>query len=302
VDERSGGRFRPEDVMARRAWMIALVSLFLAALTVPAAFAQQQQQSQPLKPQLNDPSRIQDSSTILTPQQLRRAEPPPANATTAELEMRADSLREEKLFSDALDYYKAAIAKGPRTAQLYNKVGISELQLTRLGDAHKDFDRALKMDKQFPEAYNNLGVVYYIQKKYKNAIKEYGKAVDLREASASFHSNLGTAYFARKEFEKANAEYIRAMQIDPDIFERRSQGGVSAHLSSPEDRAHYDYVMAKLFAKSGNPDRSLQYLRKAMEEGYSKINDVFRDAEFAELRKDKRFGELMSARPAPLPN
>ena len=289
--------------MTRRAWYVALVSLVLVALTVVSAGAfAQQQQSQPLKPQLNDPSRIQDSNTILTPQQLRRAEPPPANASPAELEIRADSLREEKMFSDALDYYRAAIAKGARTAELYNKQGIAELQLTRLADARKDFERAIKLNKQFPEAYNNLGVVNYIQKKYKNAIKEYGKAVELRESSASFHSNLGTAYFARKEFEKANTEYIRAMELDPDIFERRAQGGISAHLSSPEDRAHYDYVMAKLFAKSGNPDRSLQYLRKAMEEGYSKINDVFKDNEFAELRKDKRFGELMAARPAPLPN
>ena len=289
--------------MTRRAWFVALVSLILVALAVvPAGAFAQQQPSQPLQLQQNDPGKVQDSNTILTPQQLRRAEPPPANASTAELEQTADTLREQKMFSDALDYYKAAISKGPRTAELYNKQGIAELQLTRLSDARKDFERAIKINKQFPEAYNNLGVVNYIQKKYKNAIKEYGKAVELREGSASFHSNLGTAYFARKEFEKANAEYVRAMQIDPDIFERRSQGGISAHLSSPEDRAHYDYVMAKLFAKSGNPDRSLQYLRKAMEEGYSKINDVFKDTEFAELRKDKRFGELMSARPAPLPN
>ena len=271
--------------MTRRAWSLALVSLVLVILTfLPAAFAQT------------------ETSTVMTPQQLRRAEPPPPDATVEQLESSGDSFREQKMFSDAMDYYKAALAKGPRTAVLYNKLGIAEMQLTRLSDAQKDFERAIKLNKQFPEAYNNLGVVHYIRKKYKNAIKEYTKAVELRAESASFHSNLGTAYFARKEFEKANAEYIRAMQLDPEIFERRSQGGISAHLSSPEDRAHFDYVMAKLFAKNGYSDRSLEYLRKAMEEGYSKINDVFRDAEFAELRKDKRFSDLMAQRPTPLPN
>lgn len=271
--------------MTRRAWSFALASLVLVSLTfLPSAFAQT------------------EPNTVVTPQQLRRAEPPPANATAEELENSGDSLREQKMFSDAMDYYKAALQKGPRTAQLYNKLGIAEMQLTRLKDASKDFDRAIKLNKDFPEAYNNLGVVYYIRKQYKNAIKRYIKAIQLRDGSASFHSNLGTAYFARKEFERANAEYVRAMQIDPEIFDRRNQGGVSAHLSSPEDRAHFDYVMAKLFAKSGYSDRSLEYLRKAMEEGYTKINDVFKDAEFAQLRKDKRFSELMSARPAPLPN
>ena len=273
--------------MTRRTWNIVLVLLTLSSLTFLSLPALAQTQI--------------DANTV-TPQQLRRAAPPSPTATTAELEQSADSFREQKMFSDALDYYRAAIAKGPRTADLFNKLGIAELQLTRLDDARKDFERAVKLNKEFPEAYNNLGVTYYLRKKYKNAIKEYDKAVKLREDSASFHSNLGTAYFARKEYEKANTEYIRAMEIDPAIFDRRSQGGVSAQLSSPEDRAHFDYVMAKLFAKSGNADRSLQYLRKAMEEGYSKIDNVYKDAEFAELRKDKRFGELMAARPAPLPN
>jgi tetratricopeptide (TPR) repeat protein len=271
--------------MTRRTCYTVLVLLSLSVLVLFSAVAS-----------------AQEPSTIVTPQQLRRAEPPSPTATAAELEHTADELREQKLFSDALDYYKAAMAKGTKTAEIYNKIGIAEMQLTRLRDAQKDFERSIKLNKTFPEAYNNLGVIHYIRKKYKDAIKEYGKAVALREESASFHSNLGTAYFARKEYEKANAEYIRAMQIDPEIFDRRTTGGISAHLSSPEDRARYDYVMAKLFAKSGNADRSLQYLRKAMEEGYSKINDVFKDTEFAELRKDKRFTELMAARPAPLPN
>ncbi len=68
-------------------------------------------------------------------------------------------------------------------------------------------------------------------------------------------------------------------------------------MSSPEDRAHFDYVMAKLFAQAGNSDRSLQYLRKALEEGYKGIDAVYKDAEFAGLRKDPRFTELMAARP-----
>ncbi len=46
-------------------------------------------------------------------------------------------------------------------------------------------------------------------------------------------------------------------------------------------------------------DRSLEYLRKAMENGYKKINEVYTDQEFATLRTDKRFEELMAQRPQP---
>ena len=43
--------------------------------------------------------------------------------------------------------------------------------------------------------------------------------------------------------------YAKAMELDPDILERTSHNGVSAQLPSPEDRARYDYIIAKLWAK-----------------------------------------------------
>ncbi len=48
-------------------------------------------------------------------------------------------------------------------------------------------------------------------------------------------------------------------------------------------------------------DRSLQYLRRALEEGYKGIDNVYKDPEFAGLRNDARFTELMAARPPAIP-
>ena len=92
------------------------------------------------------------------------------------------------------------------------------------------------------------------------------------------------------------------MELDPDIFERTSHGGVLAQLPSPEDQARYDYVLAKLYARTGVPDRSLHYLKKAMEEGYKNIKDVYKDNEFSTLRKDPRFAELMAAKTTAIPD
>lgn len=235
------------------------------------------------------------------PPPLRRAEPPKAEANAEDLEKRGDELRSTKYYLDAIDFYNAALQKKPNDAVLLNKLGITELQLQHYKDAKKNFEHSIKSNRQYADAYNNLGVIYYISKKYGKAIKEYSHAIDLNNQAASYFSNLGAAYFSKKEFEHAVRAYSQAIQLDPEVFERVSHSGVSAQMSKPEDRAHYDYVLAKLYAKMGVTERSLQYLRRALEEGYKGIQNVYKDAEFAELRKDPRFTALMAARPAAIP-
>jgi tetratricopeptide (TPR) repeat protein len=235
------------------------------------------------------------------PPPLHRAEPPAAGASAEELEKSGDQLRGDKNFLDAVDYYAAAMKKSPNNAGVFNKIGICQLMLQRYKEAKKSFERAIKADRQHADAYNNLGVIYYQAKNYNKAIKQYEKAIALRNDAASYFSNRGAAYFGKKQFDKAALDYSKAMEIDPDIFERTSRSGVMAQLPSPEDRARYDYVLAKLYAKMGVPDRSLHYLKKAMEEGYKDIKDVYKDNEFTELRKDPRFAELMAAKTTAIP-
>jgi tetratricopeptide (TPR) repeat protein len=237
----------------------------------------------------------------IKPPLLRTIDPPAPDATAADLEARAEQLRAVKLYLDALDYYRAALAKQPASASLLNKIGITELMMQRYREAKKAFDQSIKVDRQFADAYNNRGVVFYEERKYSAAVKEYRRAIAIDGTSASFFSNLGAAFFAKKEFDPAVGAYQHAMELDPEVFERTSRRGVQAQLPSPGDRAHYDYTVAKLYAKMGYSDRSLEYLKKALEEGYKDFNNVYKDVEFAGVRKDKRFAELMAAKPAALP-
>jgi tetratricopeptide (TPR) repeat protein len=237
----------------------------------------------------------------IKPPLIRMIDPPSTEATVADLDERGDQLRTEKLYLDALDYYRAALAKQPHSPMLLNKIGITELMMQRYREARKSFDQSIKADRKFADAYNNLGVVYYEERKYGAAVKQYRRAIAIDGTSASFYSNMGAALFSKKDFEPAVLAYQKAMELDPNVFERTSRGGVQAQLPSPEDRAHYDYTVARLYAKMGFSERSLEYLRKAMEEGYKDFKNVYKDVEFAELRKDKRFTELMASKPAPLP-
>ncbi len=233
----------------------------------------------------------------VTPLTIRRAEPPAANATAEELERAGDRLHAEESHLDALDYYQAALTKKPDNARVYNKLGIVELQMQRYNEARKHFEKTIKLERTFASAYNNLGSVYYGQRKYGSAIKQYRKAIQLEPAVASFHANLGAAYFAKKEFEAAGISYARALELDPDVLERHARSGISAQLPHSVDVARYAFIMAKLYARTGAIDRSLEYLERAISEGYKGIEDVFKDSDFAGLRKDPRFADLMAARP-----
>ena len=238
------------------------------------------------------------------PPLLRTIDPPSKDATASDLETRGDELHGQKLYFDAIDYYRAALGKNDQPtgkAKIYNKICRTQLVMTRWHDGQKSCQQAIKSDRNLPDPYNNLGVAYYEEKKYGAAIKQYRKAISLDDSTASYYSNLGAALFSKKDYDASAQAYAKALELDPGVFERSSRQGVQAQVPSPEDRARYDYVVAKLYAKMGLSDKSLEYLRKAMEEGYKDYKNVYTDAEFAELRKDKRFTELMAMKTPALP-
>ena len=82
---------------------------------------------------------IADSEQLqVNPPTVRRIPPPDRNLPADQLEQRADQLRSQKLYVDALDYYHAALSKKPDSGVLYNKMGITELLSQRLREAARD--------------------------------------------------------------------------------------------------------------------------------------------------------------------
>jgi tetratricopeptide (TPR) repeat protein len=225
---------------------------------------------------------------------------PNPSASAGDLEEHGDVLRAQKRYLDAVDFYAAAIAKHP-TALLWNKEGMAYLLLKKSPKATKCFSRAIKADRNDPDGYNNRGYMEYQDKNYNKAIKYYQKALALRPNDPIFHYNMGAACFGKHEYGLAAQQYRAAYALDPDIFNRVSRIGVMVQSSSPEDRAAFSFMVAKMCAQAGDFDRSLEFLRKAMEEGYKNIKKVYTDSEFATLRTDKRFEELMSQKPQAIP-
>ena len=210
-------------------------------------------------------------------------------------EIRCDIMVARKLYREAVECFKAGAGT---SAVMANKAGIVYHQLGTAADienARKYYEKAIKLNPKYAEAINNLGTVYYSRKSYRRAISEYRKALALRPDFAPFLANLGTAFFARKQYQQATASYLQALRSDPDVFERRSTQGTSIQDQTVQERAKYHYYVAKTYAQAGESDRAIQYIRKALEEGFKDRNRFLKEPEFAVLRENPEFKEIMAA-------
>ena len=212
--------------------------------------------------------------------------------TVAELDKAGDACRAQKDYAQAIQYFREALRKDPKNAALYNKRGMAELKIDDRQSAIADFEKATKVNKKFADAFNNIGAVYFVEKNFGQAAKYFKKAVALEETRATFHVNLGAAWFSQKKLDQAVNEYARALQLDPDALVQNARAGINAQVLNPEERAAYEYMLAKIQAKRGNLQECLVCLKKAKDDGYHNLANVYKDEEFSQLWKDPRLAEI----------
>jgi tetratricopeptide (TPR) repeat protein len=228
-----------------------------------------------------------------------RSSPAPQTVGTPQIskELRGDIYMARKMYREAIDMYREV---SPDSAVIANKIGIAFHQLSLLDLARKNYQRAIKLNPDYSEAINNLGTIFYSQKNYRRSISLYKRALKVAPSSASIYSNLGAAYFGRKDYKMATAYYQQALQLDPDVFEHHSNYGTLMQERDVEERATYHLYMAKMYAQNGSTERALIYLRKALEEGVKDRNKIPAMPEFASLKKDPAFAQLIADNPKPL--
>lgn len=219
------------------------------------------------------------------------AKPEPAKVELTP-EMRGDIFMARKMYREAVEMYQQM---PQNSAICWNKVGIAYHQLGQLGLAKRAYEKSVRLSPKYAEAINNLGTVAYAEKSYRRATSQYKRALVHAPDSASIHSNLGTAYFARKKYEDAAAEYKVALGLDPNVFEHKGSQGTVLQERSVAERAKFHYELAKLYAKSGQADRALQYLRKSLEEGFGDRKKIPTEEAFADLRQLPEFAAILSA-------
>jgi tetratricopeptide (TPR) repeat protein len=209
-------------------------------------------------------------------------------------EMRGDIFMARKMYREAVDAYRTMPQDSPIT---WNKIGIAYHQMLDLSSAYRNYERAVRLKADYAEAVNNLGTVAYARKQYRRATGLYRRALTINPRSASVLSNLGTAYFSRKKYDEAFRSYQEALAIDPEVFEHRNSAGVLLQERTVQERAKFHFYLAKTYAKAGNGERAMLYLRKALEEGFTERDKLKSEPEFAALQALPEFQELLTYQP-----
>lgn len=220
--------------------------------------------------------------------------PPASSQPELTQETRGDLLMIHHQYLEAIDAYR----KAEPSAVVWNKLGIAYHHVYALEQAKMDYQQALILRPKYPEALNNLGAVYYGEKDYRRAEKLYRHSIKLDPRSASAYSNLGTAYFAEGKIKQGVIAYRAAFAIDPSIFAGDPDRTIP-ETASVEERARLDFCLAELFAQAGMQDRAIEFLRKAINEGFNDSKRLMQDPQFANLRKTAEFAELMAAEKLP---
>jgi len=202
-----------------------------------------------------------------------------------------DSLMMHQRYQAAIEAYK----KGPRgDAGLWNKLGIAYQMMFNMDQATRCYQASLKIDPKNTHVLNNLATVYDSLKQYGQAERLYRRALKIEPQSALIEKNLGTNLLSQRKYKKGWDAYKAALVIDPLVFEQTGSPRVD-NPASVQERGAMNYYMAKGCVRAGHNDQAIEYLRMALNEGFTNPKKIIADVEFAGLRGIPAFEQLLAA-------
>ncbi|MGI4855017.1 MAG: tetratricopeptide repeat protein [Janthinobacterium lividum] len=207
--------------------------------------------------------------------------PPPSEAL-------ADTLSARGRYLLAIRTYEAL----PTSPIIDNKLGVACLHMLMFERARTNFEAAIKLDPRYAEAWNNLGTLAHSLGDLPRAEKMYKKALKLKPDSPSTLKNLGTLYYAEHKFRKGDRAYHQAIRLDPEALERTSGHDIQTSAKA-QSAGEVHYHMALTYAQARSFPLALQYLRKAIGEGFHDRNRLLHEKDFGDLRTQPVFLQMV---------
>ena len=194
---------------------------------------------------------------------------------TSDIELmykRADLLGESGDIEGAIAGWTEVIEKTPDWAGGYYRRGFFEDNSNRTDDALADYEMAIMLEPDYAYSYLGKGDMFMRKGEREKAMEAYRKVVEL-DTVPSNSSCAMYAFLALGEKDKA-IDFMNRM-IEQDSI----------------DAGNY-YDAACLYSRMGDLDKSMDYLRKSVEKGFSRFHHIMADDDLEALREADTFKEF----------
>ncbi|HUB67574.1 MAG TPA: tetratricopeptide repeat protein [Candidatus Methylacidiphilales bacterium] len=176
--------------------------------------------------------------------------------------------------------WTAMLAQNPDCWLGYNNLGSALAREGRTDEAIAQFQKALKLEPDYPEAHNNLGDALLREGQVNEATEQFQDALKINPQFADAHYDLGLALAHRGEIDEGIGQFQEALKIDPLLTEARYNIGVAllqkgqlneaitqfqeALKINPGDAQIY-LGLGNAFSKKGQLDDAVVQFQKALE-------------------------------------
>ena len=148
-------------------------------------------------------------------------------------------------FEKAEEHYRVAAGLDPGSSENYYNYGVLLLGAGKYQQAENAFRKTIEIDPFHPSAHNNLGFLLERQGKLLEAVAEYRSALENKPNNRQAHFNLGRVLVNMEKYEEGIRELKKTLQPED------------------ENTPRYMYALGAAFARSGDHQNGLRYIRQA---------------------------------------
>jgi choline-sulfatase len=136
---------------------------------------------------------------------------------------------------EARNWLQKAQQDNPQNYRAWYQMGLIEAE-SNVAAAQTLYEKAVKIQPNFPPAQRELGIVFFMQKNYSAAAPHLKKAIALGLDDAHLHNYLGICYSRTNRISEALKSYRVALKLDPTLAEAHLNLGFA--LQRQGDLAH----------------------------------------------------------------
>jgi tetratricopeptide (TPR) repeat protein len=173
-------------------------------------------------------------------------------------------------YEKAEEHYVAAVRLDPTQGESHYNYGVLLMQQNKNREAEEAFRKALATNSRYAEAHNNLGDLLQREGKLAQAMAEFEKAIENKPDFPQAHFNLGRLLVNQGRYKEALDELLKTLGTHDD-----------------ESKPTYLYAVGAAYARAGDRDNGIRYMRLARELAASRhqsalLNSIDRDVRMLE--------------------